>query len=45
MLLLCASEQERALQEQAELNLRKKDQILASRQKAAVFLKQTLKRY
>ncbi|GAA6108298.1 cilia- and flagella-associated protein 74 isoform X1 [Tachysurus ichikawai] len=42
--LRAKNEQERALQEQAELNLRKKDQILASRQKAAVFLKQTLKR-
>lgn len=45
MLLLCVSEQEEALQEQAELELRKQDQIRTSRQKAAVFLKQTLRRY
>lgn len=45
MLLLCVSMQEKALQEQAELEVRKQDQIRASRQKAAVFLKQTLKMY
>lgn len=44
-MLQCVSEQERALQEQAELDLRKQEQIRVNRQKAAVFLKQTLKRY
>ncbi|XP_026780950.3 cilia- and flagella-associated protein 74 [Pangasianodon hypophthalmus] len=38
------NEQEKAVQEQVELDLRKQDQIRASRKKAAVFLKQTLKR-
>ncbi|TSL97243.1 Cilia- and flagella-associated protein 74 [Bagarius yarrelli] len=38
------NEQEKALQEQAELNLRRQDQIRASQQKAGIFLKQTLKR-
>ncbi|KAK3540493.1 hypothetical protein QTP70_032453 [Hemibagrus guttatus] len=38
------NEQEKALQEQAELNLKKQDEVRANRQKAAVFLKQSLKR-
>ncbi|XP_060787631.1 cilia- and flagella-associated protein 74 [Neoarius graeffei] len=42
--LRAKNEQEEALQEQAELELRKRDQIRTSRQKAAVFLKQTLRR-
>ncbi|XP_053480675.1 cilia- and flagella-associated protein 74 isoform X3 [Ictalurus furcatus] len=42
--LRAKNEQEKALQEQAELDLRKQDQIRACQKKAAVFLKQTLKR-
>ncbi|XP_072537127.1 cilia- and flagella-associated protein 74 isoform X2 [Salminus brasiliensis] len=42
--LRAKNEQEKALREQAELDQRRQDQALAGRQKAVVFLKQTLKR-
>ncbi|XP_036435612.1 LOW QUALITY PROTEIN: cilia- and flagella-associated protein 74 [Colossoma macropomum] len=42
--LRAKNEQEMALQEQAELDQRRRDQALAGRRKAVVFLKQTLNR-